>query len=377
MKFFILDTDYSEFLCWLYTQHPGLAAQSYEHQTRVRGENPFGMADFYSSNLRKLGYEAWAIYANNEFMQKAWAREKGLRFREDGQWEFRMRRGIVPWVSRVQRGWFYDILKAQIEHYNPDILLNQAMDNISSSFLKEMKPHARLLMGQHAAPLPEGEHFSCYDLVVSSLPNLVEHFRRMGIPAEPHGLGFEPRVLQRLRDGEPKTPITFIGSITLYHDSRVRLLEYLCRYLDIKIYGKGVDYLPKDSLIRQHHQGEAWGAWGVDMYQILFNSKITVNHHIGMAESYANNQRLFEATGVGTLLVTDWKKNLHEMFEPGKEVVSYRTPEECAEMIQYYLEHNEERVAIARAGQQRTLRDHTYSKRMPELVDIIQKYRKQ
>jgi spore maturation protein CgeB len=86
---------------------------------------------------------------------------------------------------------------------------------------------------------------------------------------------------------------------------------------------------------------------------------------------------LFEATGVGTLLVTDWKKNLHEMFEPGKEVVSYRTPEECAEMIQYYLEHNEERVAIARAGQQRTLRDHTYSKRMPELVDIIQKYRKQ
>ena len=41
--------------------------------------------------------------------------------------------------------------------------------------------------------------------------------------------------------------------------------------------------------------------------------------------------RLFEATGVGTLLVTDWKKNLHEMFEPGKEVIVYHSPEECAE----------------------------------------------
>jgi spore maturation protein CgeB len=374
VKFLILDTDYSEFLCSLYAQHPGLERQPYEHQMRVRYESLCGVADFYSNNLRKLGYKVWHIYANNEFMQKAWARENGLRLRGDERWKFRMRRGIVPWVSRVQRGWFYDILKAQIEHYNPDILLNQAMDGVSSSFLKEMKPHVRLLMGQNAAPLPEWEDFSCYDLVVSSLPNLVKHFRRMGVPAEPQRLAFEPRILHRLRDEEPKTPITFVGSITLHHDSRVRLLEYLSRHLDIKIYGKGVDYLPKDSLIRQRHQGEAWG---IDMYQILFNSKITVNHHIGIAKSNANNMRLFEATGVRTLLITDWKKNLHEMFEPGKEIVSYRTPEECSEMIQYYLEHDEEREAIARAGQQRTLRDHTYHKRMQELVDIVERHLRQ
>jgi hypothetical protein len=371
MKFLILNTDYPEFLRQLYAQHPGLERQPYEHQLRVRNESLFGVADFYSSTLRKLGYEVWDIHANNEFMQKAWARENGFRLRGDWQWKFRMRKGIVPWVSRVKRDWFYDILKAQIGHYNPDILLNQAMDGISSSFLKEMKPRVRLLMGQHAAPLPEGEDFSCYDLVVSSLPNLVKHFRRMGVPAEPHGLAFEPRVLQRLGDEEPKTPVTFVGSITLHHDGRVRLLEYLCRCLDIKIYGNGVDYLPKESLIRQRYQGEAWG---VNMYQVLFNSKITVNHHIGMAKSYANNLRLFEATGVGTLLITDWKKNLHEMFEPGKEVVSYRTPQECAEMIQYYLKHDKEREAIARAGQQRTLRDHTYYKRMQEFADIVQKY---
>ena len=371
MKLLILDTDYPDFFYWLYAQHSGLERRPYEQQMRVRHESLFGSADFYASNLRKLGYEVWHVYASNEFMQKAWADEHGLRTDSDRRWEFRLRRGIVPWVSRVQRAWFYDILKRQIEHYRPDILLNEAMDGISSTFLKEMKPRVRLLMGQHAAPLPEGEDFSCYDLVVSSLPNLVEHFRKMGVPAEPNRLAFEPRVLRRLRNGEPKTPITFVGSMTLHHDGRVRLLESLCRCLDIKIYGKGVDCLPKNSLIPQHYQGEAWG---VDMYQILFNSKITVNHHIGMAKSYANNLRLFEATGVGTLLVTDWKKNLHEIFEPGKEVVSYRTPEECVEMIQYYLEHDEEREAIARAGQQRTLKDHTYSKRVQELVDIIRKY---
>ena len=32
---------------------------------------------------------------------------------------------------------------------------------------------------------------------------------------------------------------------------------------------------------------------------------------------------------VGALLLTDRKDNLHEMFEPGREVVTYDSPEEC------------------------------------------------
>jgi spore maturation protein CgeB len=110
------------------------------------------------------------------------------------------------------------------------------------------------------------------------------------------------------------------------------------------------------------------------MYQILHASKMTLNHHIGIADPYANNMRLFEATGVGTLLITDWKVNLHDMFEAGKEVVAYRSAEECVELIRYYLEHGDEREAIARAGQRRTLREHTYYQRMQELADIVERY---
>ena len=106
---------------------------------------------------------------------------------------------------------------------------------------------------------------------------------------------------------------------------------------------------------------------------MLRDSFLTLNHH-GDVPAYANNMRLFEATGVGTLLITDWKANLHEIFEPGKEVVAYCSAEECSEMIRYYLEHDKEREDIARAGQQRTLRDHTYYKRMQQLVNIVQKY---
>ena len=39
--------------------------------------------------------------------------------------------------------------------------------------------------------------------------------------------------------------------------------------------------------------------------------------------------------------------------------------------IKYYLEHNEEREAIARAGYERTLREHTYEKRFNEIFKTI------
>ena len=99
---------------------------------------------------------------------------------------------------------------------------------------------------------------------------------------------------------------------------------------------------------------------------------MTLNIHIDIAEDFAGNMRLFEATGVGTLLITDWKKNLHDMFEPGKEVIAYRTPAECADLVEYYMEHEDECREIGRAGQKRTLREHTYYQRMEELVERVE-----
>jgi spore maturation protein CgeB len=379
-------------LCWLYAQHPGLEKQPYDEQMQARNDSLFSVADFYSSNLRKLGHEAWDIHVNNEFMQKAWARKHGMQVAEPAPAGRRWRkilqqarrtaaktpvRYLKPLLRPMlrsldsQQAWFYDILAAQIKHYKPDVLLNQDIDWIHSHFLWEMKPYVRLLVGQIASPLPEAENFSCYDLVISSLPNLVEHFRRIGMRTELHRLAFEPRVLSRLKKEERPIAISFVGSLSKHHEARVHLLAYLCERLDVEVWGQGVDSLPAKSPIRRRYKGRAWG---IEMYQLLYNSKMTLNHHIGVAESYANNMRLFEATGVGTLLITDWKVNLHEMFELGKEVVAYCTPEECATLIQYYLEHDDEREAIARAGQQRTLREHTYYQRMQELVEIVQRY---
>jgi hypothetical protein len=392
-RFLILNTDYPEFLNWLYAQHPGLEQQPYDEQMEVRNGTLFSTADFYSSNLRKLGHEAYDIHADNEFMQKAWANEQGIKADEVTslqRQQYRVLQKVIGLAGRTplrhlgpllhpvlrllnaDQKWFYSILAAQIKHYEPDVLLNLNMHRISTKFLREMKPYFRLLLGEHAATrLSEMEDLSCYDLVISSFPPTIEYLRQRGIRAELNRLGFEPSVLSHLKGSDRTLGVSFIGSFYSVHSSREALLNVVCaRFPETRIWGPNIDHLPSASPIRKCYQGQAWGR---QMFQILSESKITLNHH-GDVAPYANNMRLFEATGMGTLLITDWKLNLTEMFEPGREVVTYHTFEECAERIVYYLEHEKERDEIAKAGQQRTLREHTYYHRVQELVDLVRKY---
>ena len=74
------------------------------------------------------------------------------------------------------------------------------------------------------------------------------------------------------------------------------------------------------------------------------------------------------------MLLTDRKDNLHELFDINKEVVTYSSKEEAAELVRHYSDHFEDAARIAKAGQARTLRDHSYAHRSRELVPILKRY---
>ncbi len=82
--------------------------------------------------------------------------------------------------------------------------------------------------------------------------------------------------------------------------------------------------------------------------------------------------RVFEGAACGALVLTDAIANgLEELFEIGREIVVYRDDADLMEKIEYYLTHEEEREAIARAGQRRVLQEHTYLHRMQRLVEVV------
>jgi len=83
------------------------------------------------------------------------------------------------------------------------------------------------------------------------------------------------------------------------------------------------------------------------------------------------NMRLFEATACGALMITPYVPYLEELFDLGKEIVIYEDLYDLLDKINYYLKHEGERKKIAKAGQKRTLRDHTYDKRVDKIIEVL------
>jgi hypothetical protein len=368
MRFLLVDTDYAAFTAWFEAREPGFSERSHADQLSARRRAFFGTASSYAHALRELGHEAHEVFLDNRSLQAAWAREHGVPWQDERRrLGWRLRKGVIPWPSpRVDRPWLLAVLEAQIAHHRPDVLLVMNLYAVPVSFLARVKPLIGAVVGQHAVGRLGADDWSVYDLVTSSSPATVAWFTQRGVPAALNRLAFDPRALDLL---EPRRelPATFIGSCHSIHVSRMRWLERVCALHEVHVSTADVAEIPRASAVRRHLEPAEWGR---GMLSFLRHSRLTLNHHGDVAD-HANNMRLFEATGVGTLLITDAKSDLGELFEVGKEVVAYRTPEECAELIAHYLAHEDERRTIAAAGQRRTLTEHAYVRRTSQLTELL------
>jgi spore maturation protein CgeB len=393
MRLLLLNHDYPAFLDWLYAGHDGLEQRSYADQMDVRNESLFGVADFYSRNFSALGHEAIDVHANNARMQRAWACEHGMmdpgvpQRAETTDTPLRVpgvvRRVLPRWAKRAARralervapvhSVYYDILHAQIEAFRPDVLFNFQMESVSHHFLRRIRPHVGAIVGQRPGK-PLGEHIDArvYDLVISSFPSTIDDMRRRGVTAAFQPLGFERSILERLPAIETSIDVSFVGSLGGPDSRRVRFLEAIAAAVPrLRIWAPEIGHLPENSALRARYAGQAWGR---TMYDVLRSSRIVLNQHGEVDLPYANNMRLFEATGVGAFVLTDAKTNLGDLFEPNREVATYRDAEDCIDRIRHFLTHPTERLAIARAGQTRTLREHTYAARTREMVMLLEPF---
>ncbi|MBO9606982.1 MAG: glycosyltransferase [Paenibacillaceae bacterium] len=95
------------------------------------------------------------------------------------------------------------------------------------------------------------------------------------------------------------------------------------------------------------------------------------NHNSRKIPALSINPRTFEIAASGAFQLTDERLDLRNMYEIGREIVTYASPNEFLEKMEYYLQHEEERRDIALRGLARTLRDHTYRRRIDALLDIV------
>jgi spore maturation protein CgeB len=81
--------------------------------------------------------------------------------------------------------------------------------------------------------------------------------------------------------------------------------------------------------------------------------------------------RMYEVCMGGGFLLTEYVGGIESSFTPDKEIACFTDDAEMIDKIRYYLSHEDERVAIANRGYERSRREHTWRCRLAALFDSI------
>ena len=110
-----------------------------------------------------------------------------------------------------------------------------------------------------------------------------------------------------------------------------------------------------------------------EMAEVYRRSRISVNVSRSEFPQEAN-MRCYEAMAAGALLMTGMPTELTEWgFREGEHFIGWRSEEEIPDLVDQFLQRKEQRLAIARAGQERTLKNFTYQRCVESIVQAIEK----
>ena len=412
-------------------QHPDYTRKSYDNQLWCLFQESPIYSDGFSRTFRNLGQESFELLFDFEILQKQWAKENGIQYTSEN-WMFdimmaqievlkpdviffqgtelaiparfskdrtglnlvEILRNKFPFVrlflmfsgypSGTERIKGIDILFAaspslmelyQRMGFNPILLYHSFDESIINKLDNVGKQYGFTFVGSTRAP--ESRYWALKHLLEETD---LEMWINENEKANKKNLKIFPNGKQLLRSAI-KNGLCVLNTDLLkkYAESNylpqklLNIMDEIIQEEYVKIefhFGK----MPKQSSLREMYPERCHSPlMGMDMYNLLHQSKVTFNKHADVRRWSVGNMRMFEATGVGTCLITDTGKNMTDLFEADKEVVTYASIDEAIEKVNYLMEHENQRQEIAAAGQRRTLFDHTPMSRCMQIDEILQK----
>lgn len=341
-------------------------------------------SDSMANAFKALGHDTRILIPEANPLQLKWLKEnnKGLYLK------WLLQKPLRSYLSRVKKLYRnsyntiqVEVLLAQVKEYKPDIIYFYSNIFVTEAQVLELKKHCKKVVLQWTCPIwrehPDFPYWA-FDLIITAAIQLKEYFDSKKYKAVYIQQAFDDSIIQRLEpeSKEYKGDVIFVGSFSLGHNYRFQVLELLLKNnVDLTIHGMGKEYLPEGSLVRSKMKEPLFG---IDMYNEYRKYKMAIHIHTTGNDNdgidwnkYAGAKRLFEITGTGTLLLTSYQENIKELFEIDQEVITYLTPNDVLQKINFLLRQPEKIKKIARQGMERTIKDHSFKKRALELSPAL------
>jgi spore maturation protein CgeB len=153
------------------------------------------------------------------------------------------------------------------------------------------------------------------------------------------------------------------------YPSRLLLLErLLASGIPLKLYGGRFPRWIGKTPLREVHTGRA--VFGAEKARV-FRSAAAVLNTMHPAEIYGVNSRLFEATGCGAAVLTEFRPTLPDLFSDGDEVLAFHDFDELTAQATRLLCEDGLSAKIGDAAALRTHESHTYEKRLAVILEKL------
>lgn len=236
-----------------------------------------------------------------------------------------------------------------------------------------------------------------FDAVATGYSGAVPKYRALDVPIVINS-HFGVDVARCMKTGEAKNiDVSFVGT---WNPQRQKIVDALHRAdIIVEAYGKGWSsgglshhdmvsvfsrskislslnqksfYVSPRSVARLFFRRAALGegGWRIkpDFLKFFSNLREWLQKNILFVKG-----RHFEIPACGTMQISEDGDVLTKCYEPNKEIIIYSGTDDLIRKVKYYLAHDEEREAVARAGYERTMREHTFEKNMEDIFKAIGK----
>jgi hypothetical protein len=152
------------------------------------------------------------------------------------------------------------------------------------------------------------------------------------------------------------------------------------RQFDVVFLG-GLDVHRKEILNRLSKKFKVayhWHMFGEDMVDSYNQAKIAIGMNwlqtsYEYSGSFTTSDRIFKALGCGIFYLGNPIKNIELLFNPGEHLDIYDgTYENLEQKFQYWLEHEKERLEIAKQGQEEVFKNHTLKVRIHQYWRLME-----
>lgn len=216
------------------------------------------------------------------------------------------------------------------------------------------------------------------ELVLSGDIDCVEKYKKMGINAHL----FLPAINPIIHKSELFNPSLFHDMVLLancYHNHPPRIKGYeiiVSAAVDLveeynykfKAYGNWWDSSLGMNFLRNHKELDG-KLFPIELVPSLCSStKITLGVQCVDYSKTQTSPRPYEALACKSFHLTQWTPATENIFKEGFHLVTAKTKDEAKEKMIYYLNHPEEREKIAKQGQEYVYAEHTYDKRLKDIV---------